>query len=261
MNSTLTSFFSTFRPSPVVLVLRALYILILSATANQASAQWPRSSNLQLLQGSGYELGADKRTIATYEQINISDRGDFFLFADISRPSSGNGTTAYGEATLRIKLPPIQSAPSRIKNLYAASAIELGDEVHAYLIGLGSSLDVPGFDFFNLNLLLRKSYRDFVNKDTDVGGQLNINWRYPFGFAGGDWVFEGHLDFAFAEDGGDRPKHDNVNSAPRLLLDVGRSFGKPNQLYAGVEYQFWRHKFGVKGVDEGVAQAMVKWVF
>jgi hypothetical protein len=28
----------------------------------------------------------------------------------------------------------------------------------------------------------------------------------------------------------------------------------------GIEYQIWRNKFGIRGVNEGVPQAMVKWI-
>lgn len=31
-------------------------------------------------------------------------------------------------------------------------------------------------------------------------------------------------------------------------------------MQAGVECQIWRNKFGIDGVDEDVAQAMVKWI-
>ena len=60
---------------------------------------------------------------------------------------------------------------------------------------------------------------------------------------------------------GSNPKANNLNAAPRLLLDLGHFRGTPGHLFAGIEYQPWRNKFGIEGVDEDVAQVMLKWVF
>ena len=70
-------------------------------------------------------------------------------------------------------------------------------------------------------------------------------------------TFEGFFDYAW----GNNPKEDNIITGPRLLIDVGKFFSSPGQLQAGVEYQIWRNKFGIDGVDEDVAQAMVKWIW
>ncbi|MFK8068468.1 MAG: hypothetical protein AB8D52_09490 [Gammaproteobacteria bacterium] len=49
---------------------------------------------------------------------------------------------------------------------------------------------------------------------------------------------------------------------PRLLLDVGNVFGyKQGKLMAGIEYQYWHNKFGIKGVTESVVQAQLMWKF
>ena len=71
-------------------------------------------------------------------------------------------------------------------------------------------------------------------------------------------VFEGFFDYAWGED----PLEDNIITAPRLLVDVGGLAGwGENQLQVGVEYQIWRNKFGIDGMDEDVPQAMVKWIW
>ena len=36
---------------------------------------------------------------------------------------------------------------------------------------------------------------------------------------------------------------------------------KPGNLFVGVEYQYWKNKYGVDGVDENVVQMMAKWFF
>ena len=69
------------------------------------------------------------------------------------------------------------------------------------------------------------------------------------------------MDYAFGEDSGSNPKENSIVAAPRMLLDVGSSWGKPGVLEAGIEQQIWRNKFGIDGIDEDVTQAMVKWIF
>ena len=68
--------------------------------------------------------------------------------------------------------------------------------------------------------------------------------------------FGGFIDFAGSQ--GDR--EESIIGAPQLLVDVGNFWGAPDRLHAGIEYQFWRNKFGIDGVDEDVVQLMVKWV-
>ncbi len=239
-----------------------LVLLLLSVLqSNNVDARVTTSSNAQLLTGSGYELGSDDRDLLTIEHSRIFDRGDAFLFFDVSSDSGSNEANIYGEANLRLALPgPFQINHSMplVKRIYGASSLELGEETHSYLVGLGTSLDFPKFRYFNVNLFLRQSRRDFIENDTDLGGQVNMNWQLPFVL--GDWhmKFEGHLDYSFSENGGDLPKHDNLNSAPRLLVDVSRWLGSQDSFFAGIEYQIWRHKFGVQGVHENVVQAMVK---
>ena len=50
-----------------------------------------------------------------------------------------------------------------------------------------------------------------------------------------------------------------INAAPQLLLDVGNLWGAEDRLYAGVEYQVWRNKFGIEGADEDNPQLIVTW--
>lgn len=247
------------RSSPAFAVL--VFLLLSAISTNNVDARVFTSTNAQLLTGSGYELGSNDRDIFTFEHSRIFDRGDAFLFFDVTSEPASDETSIYGEASLRIALPNSfqtnKSIPI-IKGVYGASSIELGEDIHSYLLGLGASLDIPNFQYFNINVFVRQSHRNFVEKDTDLGGQLNVNWQLPFTLGNWHMQFEGHLDFSFSENGGDQPKHDNLNSAPRLLVDVSRWLGSQELFFAGIEYQIWRHKFGIQGIHENVVQAMIK---
>ena len=227
-----------------------------------SAADWS-SSNIQLLHGTDYQLGEEKRTILTFEHSNRWGYGDNYFFVDITEPN-GKGTTHYAEFSPRLsvsKLSGWDASHGIIKDTYVAASLEMGDGLHGHLIGLGTSLALPGFNYANANIMRRETHRDWVTKDTDAGWQLTLNWGLTFMLSKSKWQFEGFLDYAFSEDGGSHPKADNMITAPRLLLDTGHLWEAPNYLFTGIEYQIWRNKFGVDGVNENVSQLMVKWVF
>jgi nucleoside-specific outer membrane channel protein Tsx len=226
------------------------------------AADWS-SANVQLLHGDGYDLEDNSKEVLTFEYAAGAKTWDVFFFMDIGNPLS-SGTSHYGEFSPRLSLSAFTGEPLAfgiVKDTMIATTLEMGDGVRSYLVGVGFPLNLPGFAFADLNIYARKSYRDFVADQTDVGGQVTIDWLYPFKLGPLDMAFEGFADYAFGENGGSAPKEDNLITAPRLLVDVGKFIGAPGKFQVGVEYQAWINKFGVKGFDEGVAQAMVKWTF
>ncbi|MBI4917852.1 MAG: hypothetical protein HY825_18580 [Acidobacteria bacterium] len=48
---------------------------------------------------------------------------------------------------------------------------------------------------------------------------------------------------------------------PQVLVDLGPLWGNEGQVMLGIEYQYWRNKFGIAGVTESAPQAMVLWRF
>lgn len=269
-----TSTMNAFKPRSVRLPARiastvglTLAALVgLAAGDNAQAVEWS-STNIQFLHGTDYadDFGIDDRskTIMTIEHANGWKYGDNFLFVDISNPDAA-GTSFYGEFSPRLSFGKISGRDLSfgiVKDVLLSGTWEMGEDLRSYLLGIGLALDLPGFAFADFNLYSRKSERDFVDKDTDNGAQITIDWLYPFSIGSTKWAFEGFLDYAWGEDGGSAPKKDNLLTAPRLLIDVGDFWGEPGHFQAGVEYQIWRNKFGIDGVDEDVAQLMVKWIF
>jgi len=244
-----------------------IWLITLASIQTVAAANWS-STNVQLLHGSGYQLGEDQRTIFTFEHANTWSHGDNFFFLDVTEPSS-HGTTFYSEFSPRFSLSKLSGkkiSVGIIKDTFIATGVEMGKDLHSRLLGLGTSFNVKGFSYANINLYIHESTRDWVTEDTGLGGQVNVNWALPFSIQHfsnkqSKWVFEGHFDYSFKEKKGSHPKANNLNAAPRLLLDVGNFVQTPGQILAGIEYQLWRNKFGIDGVNENIAQFMVKWVF
>lgn len=230
------------------------------------AADWS-ATNVQLLYGTSYadDFGIDdeKKAVLTIEHANGWKYGDNFLFVDIFNPGARN-TNHYAEFSPRLALGKITGKDFKfgiVKDVLLSGTMEMGDGVYAYLAGVAVALDLPGFAFADVNLYWRTSHRDFVTMQSDAGAQITIDWLVPFQIGSAKLAFEGFADYAWGETGGSAPKADNLVAGPRLLIDMGNFWGAPGHLQAGVEYQIWRNKFGIDGVDEDVVQAMVKWTF
>lgn len=255
---------STTRPSKKLLSKAFVATGLLAITTLSANAAPWSSSNVQILHGNDFKLGAKERTLLTFENSLGWDYGDSFFFVDVTEPTN-TGTTYYSEWAPRLSLGKVTGKEMKygiVKDIMLAGTLEMGDGVRGQLLGVGLPLALPGFAFANVNVYARRSERDFATSQTNTGAQVTLSWKRPFSVGKTKWSFEGFLDYAWGEDGGSNPKEDSLVAAPRLLLDVGAlTGGKPGKIEAGVEHQIWRNKFGVKDVDEDVTQAMIKWIF
>lgn len=216
------------------------------------------TSNLQLLRGEDYKFRDAKRTIATFEHYNKWLYGDFFMFVDGTRFDSDGETTAYAEFSPRVSLSKVTGrdlSVGPVKDWYLSGTYEKGRRnVEAYLYGGAVDLEVPGFKVFRLDAYVRND----PNHDGNTW-QWTYVWKYPFETHGLKFMAEGFADIAGDEGS---TYHANQFIVPRLLLDVGHAAGgEEGRWFAGMEYQYWHNKFGVKGVTESVPQLQVKWVF
>lgn len=237
------------------------YLVVLAglyAVTSQADSRWS-STNLQYHYGAEYELGDEERSLITLEHASGWKYGDNFFFVDITNPDRAGELTQtefYGEIAPRLsfgKMTGADLSAGIVKDVLIATTLEVGDGFHNYLYGLGVDLDVPGFAFFQVNWYARHE----VSFGTDTGQQVTLAWLMPFKLGRAQFAFEGFFDYAWDVS----PSEDNIITQPRLLLDVGSFWDAPGVLQAGIEYQVWRNKFGVDGVNENFPQLMVKWIF
>ena len=254
--------------------------LILSMCAlspiTQAGSAVFSTTNIQYLHGSSYAdfnpVGGfsddDKSDIITVEHFNVWKYGDNFFFVDITNPlNEGDvfGTTQestavfYGEISPRLSFSKLFNSKlvwGPIADVLLTSTVEIPEApvAQTYLYGLAVDLKIPHFQFFQVNLYVRNSQASGV----DTGQQLTLVWGLPFNISTLPLVFEGFFDYAWGED----PIKENIITAPRLLVDVGKITGMgEGKIQAGIEYQIWRNKFGIDGMDEDAPQAMVKWIW
>lgn len=247
---------------------RSIYLLILAAfllsplAAHAGSAVW-QETNFQYLWGGNFRSLETKtakdnsRSTITVEHADAWKYGDNFFFFDITNPEinrNGPKTSIYGEISPRLSLGKITgqdlSAPY-LKDVLVAGTLELGNGFHNYLYGLGLSLNLPKFNFADLNLYLRN---DTVQHG--VTYQVTPVWQVPFTVGKASVIFEGFVDVAGKED----KSEFNIDAQPRLLVDMGNFWEAPGKVYLGTEFIYWHNKFGIKGVEEYAPQVMVKWV-
>lgn len=252
------SFLTSFKKKSLVSGL-TLATAVLAAPMSHA-ANWS-STSLVMHKGSGYELGKEDRTILTLEHVSGWNYGSNFFFIDATEPNSdgANETGFFGKYSPSLSLGKLSGSDMSfgfVKDVSLEGTWELNQFGDAKLFGLGFALDIPNVPVAKVNLYQRFTEK---NGESDSAPQVTMVWMAPFSLGSTNWVFEGFLDYAFEEK--DVGKVANIISAPRLWLDTGALWGAPKQFYTGIEYQYWNNKFGVDGVDEGVAQLSAKWTF
>ena len=236
--------------------------LAVADQAHAGAAAW-QSTNFQYLWGFNFKSletltsKDNNRSTVTIEHADGWKYGDNFFFFDITNPSDDD-VFVYGEISPRLSLGKISgkdlSAPF-LKDVLLAGTYEVGSTVggegfHSYLYGIGLSLDLPKFNFADLNLYVRNSNFEGTTY------QITPVWQLPFAIGKADLIFEGFVDIA----GSEGVSEFNIDAQPRLLLDAGKLWGAPGNLFLGTEIIYWHNKFGIDGVNEFAPQVMVKWV-
>jgi len=229
-------------------------LLILFLFTTQLKAQDWAVTNVSVLHGSGFKLGDRSMSTITIDHARSWAYGDLFMFADLFNPTENN-SSEYGEFHPRFSWNKITGnvIDTRFLNdISIAMEMEFGDSHNAYLYGVGFDLNVPEFNYFNVNIYVRDN-----PKRSGKTWQVTPYWQLPFTLGKSHWTFEGFVDIS----GTEGTTYRNTIFQPQLLLDVGELYGQSGVVKAGIEYAYWRNKYGVRGVHDGVTQVMVKWSF
>lgn len=225
--------------------MKLLAITLLAITTFNCSAEtlWSDFS-ATLLKGNDYEVGDNERTVFTFEHAAGYNWGDSFIFVDRLQSANGNKET-YAEISPRFKISQYQN--SFLSKVYIATTAEIGDGFTHYLLGVGTSLKVPNFTYFNVNLYHRN------NDSGDNGKQLTLTWALPLG----PLTYDGFVDYV--------PSNDNnstsMNFTSQLKYNLAELLNIKTKLYLGVEYVYWHNKFGIDGIDEKNMNLLVKYHF
>lgn len=201
--------------------------------------------------------------------------GDLFLFVDFlddARTDSFNDRDYYGEAYLNFSLGKISGQSmsyGAIKDLGLIAGVnQAGDaRIRKWLPGLRLSWDLPGFHFINSDFT---AYVDDSRGLREGGApregdsfMIDINWAYPFNLNHHRFSIEGHAEYIGARTNelGQSLSH-WVLLQPQFRYDLGALLlARPDHLWAGIEWQYWRNKLGDPKTDENALQALVVWRF
>lgn len=229
-------------------IISALILSFTVALPSHAEVLWSTFS-LSYLQGNNYEVGDNKRKIVTFEHAAGTSWGDSFLFFDHIR-SNNDDIETYGEWSPRLKLTDLEN--DLLPAVYLAATVEMktannSDGFTNYLMGFGTDIKVPYFDFFKANFYYRN------NELGDDNYQTTLSWGVPVGM----FYYDGFADISTSNDN----KSASTNFTSQLKYDLAPHFNLSSKLYVGIEYVYWINKFGIKGVDEKNANLLVKYHF
>lgn len=245
---------------------KSLLIASIALTANvNAETLWSDNSISYLKNTNDFQvLENDNINVITFEHASGHNWGDVFFFADRITASKDQNNSkheeTYGELEVRFSLSYLTDTKVAMGPLSDAFLVTTwehdtgnkggnGFGFNNYLLGIGASWDVAGFNFLKSNIY------HVQNDDTDNDYQLTVAWGYPITIGKHDIIFDGYMDWSSAADDHKADFHFN----PQLRLDVGKYFGKAKFVEVGIEYSHWRNKFGISGIDtENTVSAMVK---
>ncbi len=246
-------------------------ILFISCVLLQSSYsyEWSRTS-LSYLNGSSFKLGDNNRVEYTFEHAGAWKYGDNFFWFDVTDPQSSNDsskTAIYGEWAPRLSFGKIFEFYSKdrfVKDVLLSTTFEHGKSTatsRSRLIGAGVDLNLPLFQFFQVNFYVRDNLdAEGTSLQSTIAYNLPMNISEKLSF-----YYSAYIDIVFGSEGN---RSDNTlvkshwHTGQQLAYDVGKAYGHSDVIYLGAEYQYWNRKYGIEGGPvENNLKLLVKWIF
>lgn len=243
----------------LVPLLLGLALLPNSATAEQ---YWSDNS-FSFLYGADYKQVPAGRSstarVMTFEHASGHNWGKLFMFVDRIQEVDGDYRETYGELSPTIYLKQFENG--WVKSINAAFMYEFGSSTTRptmgtfsqdnYLAGISLSLNIPGMDFFDAGIYHAWDNNTFGRSEDE---QLTLAgaWHY------GNFIVDGFLDFTPSK--GSKHKETELNFTPQITYDVAPALGIKGKLKLGVEYSYWKNKFGsADKTTQNNVSLLVKW--
>lgn len=256
----------------------SLYLCVFFNLSSSA-ADWSHAE-ISLIKGDQYHDNSNekdiKKTIITLQYASGYKYGQNFFFIDAIKADANDNRHGeiYGEYYHTISLAKIKGydwSKDLIRDLglkgginYGAKNSPFGPNPEVYLAGPSIDWNVPGFSFLNLSILAyvdNSTYSGF-GRGYSCGSASTTyiiapSWKAPLSVGNHKFSFEGFLDII----GKHGDCEEQVIFQPQFRWDVGNYFGQPGTIFVGVEYQYWKSKYGIGGRKESFPQALLSWKF
>ncbi|WP_411392330.1 outer membrane protein OmpK [Pseudomonas sp. MPB23] len=235
--------------------------------------QWQNNS-LTYLWGKSFTVNPQIQQTVTFEHADAWKYGDNFFFFDrifYNGKEDGNAgpDTYYGEFSPRLSFGKILDKDlsfGPIKDVLLAFTYEFGEgDNESYLVGPGFDLNIPGFDYFQLNFYQRQTEG---NRAGDGVWQITPVWSYTLPVGNSNILIDGYMDWVVDNDKNARGTyHANLHFNPQVKYDLGKALNwGEKQLYVGFEYDYWKNKYGIEDsgafkTNQDTASFLVKYHF
>ena len=245
-------------------------LLIATFAISSQAAIWS-STEIHYSSGDYLNFANDKHdattSIITFQHASGHKYGKNFFFVDHSRSDTGSGF--YGEWYSTFGLGAITGSDmsfGAVKDLGLIAGFNFapGSNSMYTLPGVSLALDFPGFAFANLDITGYNNIKTDGSRGEESSYMLDFNWAYPFKAGGLSWSVEGHAEYIAGRDlkDGSAKLEDWILMQPQVRLDLGEALGnEAGNLFVGIEYQYWKNKYGVKDKNESMVQLQTVWNF
>lgn len=246
----------------------AAFTLLAAAAGAQAEITWSKTA-FTFLAGNDYlnpfstqEESGDVITIYNAASYNW---GKSFVFFDRFRSGDDEviDNSGYGEANIDFSLTGgkgFEKGP--FKDVYLATTLEhaTATNVDNVLVGASVRWRLPGFAWVDTGIYYRENGTSRFGTEEDNNYHFASAWGIPFSIAGARVSLEGFIDLQTSTEtntGNDVPM--KIVWQPKLSLDVGHLFiDKAGTFNAGIEYDYRKNVYGVKGQDMHNPQLFVE---
>ena len=220
-------------------------------------------TSISALYGTDYERTPDTDTdntltTVTLEHASTHTWGGVFFFVDRHQgdeDSSGRDfSETYGEIAPKFKISDYSN--SLIKQINVAGQYEFGSNSSGfsqdnYMVGVGVDLNVPISGMKYASASLYHVFNDDTFSDAD-DQQITLT----YGWEKNNIVVDGYVDYSFNND----DKKDQLHINPQIKYNLQDVLGIDNRIEVGVEYSYWKNKFGFDNT-QNAPSAIVKYHF
>ena len=235
-------------------------IAALGAMSSSQAKMLFGGTSISALYGTDYELVPEETlTTMTLEHASTHTWGGVFFFVDRHQGKENAAgkefKETYGELAPKLKLATFDN--SFIKQVNLAGQYEFGSNSSGFsqdniLVGVGVDLNVPIPGMKYASASIYHAFNDDTFSDAD-DQQITLT----YGWEKSNFVVDGYVDYSFNND--DKANQLHIN--PQIKYNLQEVLGIDNRLEVGMEYSYWKNKYGNDGVDQNAASALVKYHF